>query len=286
MPPSCCLIMKTIDGYFFCFCSAKAVATQRCRRHCLLQRMNTRLGFALYSGTNVRNGHMLRQRTAYCIQTLNIQHNPAILCNDLRTFMIDVYKSSKGHFHASGVMNKTLYSKQQESCLTWGEALCFWLKSPFHCETSQGEQLRNQDNKPGTSCCSRICLQVAKICFLHLWIWFSFVLRVLTVNTDTCAIFARSRAHLLVSSKTQCLLQKGKKKSSQTQICVILAGLIWAELSLADCFTLMLHRSAAHMFRLRLFKCMHGAGNPSCWQVLCCCSALCCGYLIVIVLFS
>lgn len=71
--------------------------------------------------------------------------------------------------------------------------------------------------------------------------------------------------------------RKKKKPTSQTQICVILAGLIWAELSLADCFTLMLHRSAAHMFRLRLFKCMHGAGNPSCWQVLCCCSALCCG---------
>lgn len=210
MPTSCCLIMKTIDVLFFFSALPKLWLHRAWIQGWVLlsiQVQMLKMVICWDKGEHIANSapHIAHSDLEYSAQ-------PRILSNDLWTFMIDVYKSSKGHFYASGVMNKTLYSKQQDSCLTRGEALCFWLNSPFHCETSQGEQLWNQDNKPGTSCCSRICLRVAKICFLHLWIWFSFVFRVLTVNTDTCAIFARSRAHLLVSSKTQCLLQKGKKK--------------------------------------------------------------------------
>lgn len=51
---------------FFVSALPKPWLAQRCRRHYLLQRMNIRMGFALYSGANVKNGNMLPQRTAYC----------------------------------------------------------------------------------------------------------------------------------------------------------------------------------------------------------------------------
>lgn len=125
-------------------------------------------------------------------------------------------------------------------------------------------------------------LQVLKTCFVQSQIWFSLVLHVLTEKMDTLTIFGYSRAHLLESLNTQFCC-----KTNKPTVCNSCGADMSRELSLDDCFTLMLHRSVAHGSTFVSFNvCMEleipAAGRFSVAAVL---SAVVILYLIVIVLF-
>lgn len=55
--------MKTIDGYFFLFLLCQSCGYTEMQAALFTAAHEYK---ALYSGTNVKNGDMLRQRTAYC----------------------------------------------------------------------------------------------------------------------------------------------------------------------------------------------------------------------------